>query len=325
MTHKLTLTAWIAGIFILVTLVIFHGTATVMAAVAAAGWGLLAVTAFHLVPMTADTIAWRYLLEPETRPRFYKLLWMRWIGESVNSLLPAAQIGGDLIRGRLAAQRGVPTAQAAASIIVDLTLSIFTLMIFAAIGVMLVIRGDDNAFIPMISALLLSIAVIAIVLKLQHMGMFQVLATLLGRFINHHHWDKVVGGAEVLDRAVAKIYTRTQNLGASTVWAFFAWMLGAGEIWLAFYFLGHPVGILEAVMLESLIQAIRSAVFPVPGAWGVQEGGLIAIGLLAAVPAELALAVSLIKRVRELGLGLPGIIAWQYSEGRRWSLKRARD
>jgi len=53
------------------------------AAVAAAGWGLLAVTAFHLIPMAADTIAWRYLLEPETRPGFYKLLWMRWIGESV--------------------------------------------------------------------------------------------------------------------------------------------------------------------------------------------------------------------------------------------------
>jgi hypothetical protein len=44
---------------------------------------LLAVTAFHLIPMAADTIAWRYLLEPETRPGFYKLLWMRWIGESV--------------------------------------------------------------------------------------------------------------------------------------------------------------------------------------------------------------------------------------------------
>jgi len=318
MTRKLTLFIWAAGIIILIALVIYHGAATVTAAVAAAGWGLLGVTLFHLIPMTADTIAWRYLLEPETRPRFYKLLWMRWIGESVNSLLPAAQIGGDLVRGRLAAQRGVPTAQAAASIIVDLTLSIFTLMLFAAMGIMLAIKSDINAFVPMLIGLTVSIVIIAVVLKLQHLGMFQVLARTIGRVINHNEWDRVVGGAAVLDAAVTNIYKRSRTLGASTVWALFAWILGAGEIWLALYFLGHPVGILEAIMLESLIQAVRSAAFPVPGAWGIQEGGLILIGMLAAVPAELALAVSLIKRVRELGLGIPGIIAWQYAEGRRW-------
>jgi len=321
MTRRLTLITWATGIAILIALVIYHGATTITAAVVAAGWGLLVVTAFHLIPMTADTIAWRYLLEPESRPRFHKLLWMRWIGESVNSLLPAAQIGGDVIRGRLAAQNGVQISKAAASIIVDLTLSIFTLMLFAGMGVLLAVQSNDSAYIPMVTGLVVAVVVIAIVLKLQHLGMFQLLARIIDRVINHTEWDRVVGGAEVLDAAVTDIYKRSRALGASAIWAWFAWILGAGEIWLALYFLGHPISIFEAIMLESLIQAIRSAAFPVPGAWGIQEGGFILLGMLAAVPAETALAVSLIKRVRELVLGIPGIIVWQYSEGRRWGLK----
>ena len=320
MTRRLTLITWTTGIIILIALVVYHGAVTVTSAVAAAGWGLPVVTAFHLIPMAADTVAWRYLLEPESRPRFYKLLWMRWIGESVNRLLPAAQIGGDVVRGRLAAQNGVQISKAAASIIVDLTLSIFTLMLFAGVGLLLAIQSN-NAFIPMIAGLIVAIVIIAVVLKLQHLGMFQVLTRIIGRVIPHSEWDRVVGGAAVLDAAVTNIYKRSRALGASAIWALLAWLLGAGEIWLALYFLGHPVGILEALMLESLIQAVRSAVFPVPGAWGVQEGGFILLGMLAAIPADIALAVSLIKRVRELGLGIPGIIAWQFAEGQRWNRK----
>jgi hypothetical protein len=88
MTRRLTLITWATGIAILIALVIYHGATTITAAVAAAGWGLLVVTAFHLIPMIADTIAWRYLLDPESRPRFHKLLWMRWIGESACYLRP---------------------------------------------------------------------------------------------------------------------------------------------------------------------------------------------------------------------------------------------
>src|SRR5690606_18938266 len=198
MTRKLTLTAWSAGIVIFIALVIYHGAATVTAAVAAAGWGLLIITFFHLVPMVADTLAWRALLNADTRPALYKLLWMRWIGESVNSLLPAAQIGGDLVRGRLAARQGVPLTQAAASIIVDLTISVLTLVIFSCIGVLLAVKNNDQAFISLISGLVVSILIIAVVLKLQHAGMFGILVRYIGRVINHREWDRIVGGAAIL-------------------------------------------------------------------------------------------------------------------------------
>jgi glycosyltransferase 2 family protein len=43
-------------------------------------------------------------------------------------------------------------------------------------------------------------------------------------------------------------------------------------------FPGRAVGLTEAVVIESLIQAVSSAAFFVPGGLGVQEGGFVLIG-----------------------------------------------
>ena len=70
-------------------------------------------------------------------------------------------------------------------------------------------------------------------------------------------------------------------------------------------------------MIESLIDAVRGAAFAVPGALGAQEGGLIVLCALFGIPPDQALALSLVKRVADLALGLPGLLAWQIAEGRR--------
>jgi putative membrane protein len=317
MLQKLTLAAWAAGMLLLLGILFYHGFGTVTVAVVMAGWGLVVVTAFHLLPMICDTLAWRCLLTVETRPLFTQLLWMRWIGESVNALLPAAQIGGDMLRGRLAAHRGVPRAEAAASIVVDLTLSVFTLVVFAIGGVLLTLRQNEAALV-LLAGLLTASLLVLLLLRLLRRGLFRILAQSLTRLVRHRDWDRLVGGAAALDAAIAAMYSHPRQLLASSAWALLAWILGAGEIWLALYFLGHPVSVLDALILESLTQAVRSAAFPVPGAWGIQEGGFVLLGTLVAVPAETALATSLIKRVREMGLGIPGLMAWQFAEGRRW-------
>src|SRR5262249_59380092 len=86
---------------------------------------------------------------------------------------------------------------------------------------------------------------------------------------------------------------------------------GAGEIWLALRFLGHPVGLARAIVIESLAESVRTAAFTVPGALGVQEGGFLVLGRLFGLTPDVALALSLAKRVREVALGVPGLVAWQ--------------
>ena len=98
----------------------------------------------------------------------------------------------------------------------------------------------------------------------------------------------------------------------------------AGEVWLILYFMGHPISIVEALVLETLAQTVRAAAFVMPGAFGVQEAGFMIFGALVGVPTDLALAVSLAKRVRELAVGLPALLFWQVSEG-RFGLRRGVD
>ncbi len=83
------------------------------------------------------------------------------------------------------------------------------------------------------------------------------------------------------------------------------------------HFLGHPITFAEALILEGLVVAVRGAAFMMPGALGVQEAGMVLFAAVLGLGPELGLAVSLVKRVRELALGVPGLLAWQWAEGKR--------
>jgi uncharacterized membrane protein YbhN (UPF0104 family) len=93
-----------------------------------------------------------------------------------------------------------------------------------------------------------------------------------------------------------------------------AWLLGAVETWIALWLIGVPVSPIEAVILESLTQALRAAAFPVPSALGVQEGGFTVLGALYGITPEAALALSFVKRVSDVAIGLPGLLAWYWLE-----------
>jgi hypothetical protein len=47
---------------------------------------------------------------------------------------------------------------------------------------------------------------------------------------------------------------------------------------------------------------------------GVQEGGFTVLGTLFGIPPEAALALSFVKRVPDLAIGLPGLLAWYWLE-----------
>jgi len=118
------------------------------------------------------------------------------------------------------------------------------------------------------------------------------------------------------------LYSERRRIVVSFCMSFTGWLVGTGEVWLALHFLGHPVGWLDALLLESIGQAIRGAAFAIPGSLGVQEGGYLLLAPLVGLPSEAALALSLAKRARELVLGVPGILYVHLSE-RNWQRRQA--
>ncbi len=93
-------------------------------------------------------------------------------------------------------------------------------------------------------------------------------------------------------------------------------MIGTLEVYVCLHFMGYPIDFAQALMIESLAQAVRGAAFAVPGALGAQEGGLIALCGLFNIPAEAALALSLVKRFADLGVGLPSLLLWHRIEAK---------
>src|SRR5207344_3330258 len=93
------------------------------------------------------------------------------------------------------------------------------------------------------------------------------------------------------------------------------WLIGTAEVWIALRFMGFPVTVNEALVIESLLQAVRGAAFAIPGAFGAQEAGLILLCGLFEIPPDQAFALSLIKRAADLVVGLPGLVSLQVLEG----------
>ena len=114
-----------------------------------------------------------------------------------------------------------------------------------------------------------------------------------------------------------QIWRNHRGLSESFVVHLAAVFFGAAEVWIALAFMGHAVSLIEAVAIESLGQGSRAAAFMLPGSLGVQDGALIAVCAIFGVPAEIALAMALIKRVPDLVLGAPALLGWQALEGRR--------
>jgi uncharacterized membrane protein YbhN (UPF0104 family) len=127
-------------------------------------------------------------------------------------------------------------------------------------------------------------------------------------------WRRLLAKSGELDRAIRLLYRSRVRLLAATGWQLSGLIAGTLETWLALRWLGHPVSLANALVLESVAQAVRSVMFFVPAGMGVQEAGLIVLGALLGISGPAAVALSLAKRAREIVFGLPALVGWQSFE-----------
>jgi putative membrane protein len=302
------------GVLLFVGLLLSQDLPAILATLGHAGWGLLPVALFHLLPLALDAAAICVLIErdPSRSPLRDSLL-ARWIGESANSLMPAGQLGGPVLMARHLAQRGLPMEEAAAAITVSTTLQTFAQIAFALLGIV-ALGAQTSVFSPaaLRTAALIASAFLAIQVGgfylIQRRGLFSKLMKAVRRFSRKRDWSQWVAQAQAIDLAVQGTYRRNGAVSASFFLSLVGWIVGTGEVFLIARFLGTPVSWRDAFVLESLGQAIRGAGFAIPGALGVQEGGYLLLAPLAGLAPNAALALSLAKRARELLLGLPGLM-----------------
>jgi putative membrane protein len=300
-----------AGGVALVWIISSVGLDIVVRDVALAGWALPFMAVVHGAQLFLSALSWRLSLGGAGLSAV-AIFRIRWVREGVNALLPVAQIGGQVAGTRLLVREGLAPALAVAGTILDLTLEAVAQLVFilAGIGALLVISRDHSWLSWIGGGLGLTALGVAGFVAAQRLGLLRLIERGVERMATN--WPATANWS------MAGLHTRLmarQSDGRAVALAIAAhtvsWVLGGLEVWIALRALGHGVSLLDAVVIESLGMAARSVGFVVPGAVGVQEGGFVLVCGLFGVPAEPALALSVLKRVRELLVGAPALLVWQ--------------
>ncbi|MGU7781402.1 lysylphosphatidylglycerol synthase domain-containing protein [Burkholderia sp. PU8-34] len=295
-----------------------------------AGAGLALAALAHIVPMLANAWDWRMLMRGRRRPSFAAMLKLVWIRESINGLLPVARIGGEIASFGLLRRMGVRPAAAVASLVVDMQLTLISQLVFALAAIGYVLWNVPSGVAHAAAHLALGVAALVPVLLLfalvQHVRPFE--RTM--RAINHVTSGKVyalVGESARIDQTIRLLWRKTDVvMSYLTIWQTLQFAGYALEIWIALHFLGANPTVLQALVIEALIQLVSSVAFLMPGGLGVQEGGFVLIGGLIGFDPPTCLALAASRRVRDLLFYVPGLLAWQFaaaSGDRRGSANQA--
>ncbi len=293
----------------------WQAAATVGADTLRALWVVPALMALHLGQLLISAVAWRLLLAapPAGVAAFYRL---RVVREGIDSLLPVAQMGGEVVGARLLAQRGITLGLSAASVVVDVTVEFLSQIAFLLIGlVALANLSGGTSWTAWAGAALLTAAAAAGLVAGQRLGLLRLLEGLTGRIAAR--WPALAGlSLDGLHASTVALYRRRDAMSRAFGLHLLAWLLGCFETWAVFQALGVPATPLQALVVESLGMAARSAGFAVPGALVVQETGFVLAAAAAGLPESAALSLSLVKRVREVSVGLIGLALWRLSRAR---------
>lgn len=301
------------------------GLGDVGAAVASIGWrGLAVLCLFAPAPLVLLGAAWFVLIPREPLSRLPMFVWSRLVRDAACELLPFSHLGGFLIGVRAAIVSGLESRTAVSTTVADITAELLAQLGFTGLGLGLLVSrlgaGSSSSTLVtggVIGLALTTLAAVAFI-GLQRRG---------GRLVERLA-DRIMPSAAPsagdLGQAISAIYDRPDRVMMAVGVHFCAWVASAVGVWLALRAAGLEIDFAAVLAIESVVAAARSAVAVAPMGIGVQEAAYALIGPIFGVGPELALAISVIKRCRDLVVGAPALMVWQAMEGARVLGRRSR-
>lgn len=243
-----------------------------------------------------------------------RFAWGRATREAANDLLPFSQLGGIVLGVRTVVAAGAPSVPVYAALIVDLSTEMAAQLVFTLFALMSfsgAIAGSGER----LDLLLWGGLGVATALALCFF-MFQRAALRLAAVMMRRMLPDLGRLADAVALELQRAYARPGRVAASFGLNLLAWAATAFWSWLALRAMGARPALGHAAALESAIFALRSAAFLIPGAIGVQEAGYALLAPLVGIDPAAALALSLLKRARDVTVGVPVLLAWQAGEVR---------
>ena len=283
-------------------------------------FGLIVVIGIYFLAFLSDVWAWQltFISLPSSFRWLSRLFLVRIVGEAFNRITPMASMGGEPLKVYLLKHRyQIGYRESGVSLLLAKTLDTLALVIFLCIGFLLLLGNEklsDRFKIVAGVALALLSSGIIIFFLLQR---FQLLSAFSNR-LDRTRWSKHLGGFLSLlqdtDRQLSTFYKHPQRFRFTLAVAFLNWPLGTLEMYYILKFLGHPVTFGEAWIVEAMVQLVRAGIFFIPASLGTQEGTFILVCSAITGNPGTGLAVSIVKRFRELLWILAGLaVGWLLS------------
>lgn len=313
---RLSLVVMLAGILLGIVMVFAFGAHHVVEALLSIGWrGFALLIVGQLVITLPLSLAWFAILPRATPRTFPVLFWGRLVREGGGRFLPFLPVGGFVMGARAVSLAGVPMPLAAASTLVDVAAEFTAEVLFAAVGlgVLLIWQPHSNLIIPLSCGIGVAALAATIVIAFPGRGtrLLQRLVTRIGK-----GESQTLGPLDRMAEQFDRIYDRKLAVAAAVLCHFGGWLGSAGMTWLAYNLLGAHISGAQALGIEALLRVAMSLTFFVPGAAGVQEAAYAGLGAIFGVAAGISVAVSLLMRARDLVIGLPALLLWQWLEFR---------
>ena len=314
-----------AGLLIALLLVAWFGVGNVASAVGRIGWPEFAlIVGWQFVLFAALGLAWYIILPNHTVRALWLPIWGRMVRDASANCLPFSQVGGFVFGARAVTLHGIEWHTATASTVVDVTAEFLAQIAFAGIGLgILLARAPGSAVaVPLEIGLGLAVlACFAFVWLQQGAG---TVFSRLGRRIAGRWFDDAQERVEILQAEVGLIYGHTPRLIGGFLMHLVGWLCAGAAGWIAYNALGVPIDFDDALAIEALLSAAAAAAFLVPVNAGVQEAGYAGLGAIFGVAPEISLGVSLVRRARDIVIGVPILLLWQLVEMRRLRAAAAR-
>ncbi|PRD56246.1 lysylphosphatidylglycerol synthase transmembrane domain-containing protein [Sphingobacterium gobiense] len=250
------------------------------------------------------TIAWWVCLGPQRNElSLWKLFGVRQIGETVGLYNPSSVVGGDMLKTEMLKSYMVSDDNAAASVVISRVTAVLSqLCLFILSLCWLLVTARDQLPIFWLYGVL-----VAIVLSL-------TLKILFFYLLNKKRVQNVEMGDRTslwkrLRSTISNLIHDTQYFfqhKRSLFWwsycfFFLHWLVGSMEFYFILRFLGFDVWLMQGLLADMGVIAIKSIGAFVPGQIGVEEIGnkvvLAAIGIQATT---VWITVSILRRARQL-------------------------
>jgi putative membrane protein len=257
----------------------------------------------YFIGYSFDTVGWRYSFNKKPPISLNQLFWVRLIGETMNTITPAAYMGGEPVKVLLLDRHGVGMMDGASSVVVAKTVMTISEAIFILIGIIIAIYqiGTDSMLMKGVMwAMAAFIPICVMLLVVQRMGMFGAIMRVVRRLgFKGELLEKVERRLLSLDESLSMYYRKNPlGLTLATLFHLIGWIAGVVEAYILLWLLGVPVNWGMAFVIEALAAMIKGAIFFIPGGIGTSEAGNVLIFAAYGLSGTTALSFSILRRFR---------------------------